>query len=382
MIHWHGLLDLHHFEDALDAVATEDAQDVVFCREKELRLTRIPLPPCSPPQLIVDAARFMPLGPKDEETPQTDHIVMFLRPRLIILCKELGILFRILFWLFPGIGLGLSNGSDVSKSDRITAEQNIDTSARHVGGNSDRAFATRLGDDLRFFLMIFGIENLMLDPKLLQVMAQYFRLLNGTRTHKDGLPFFMSGLDLAENRVQLAALRPIDFIVRILAPHWTVCGDLEDIQSVYFLELVCLREGRSCHPGQLAIHLEEVLDRDCCQCLALLADLEPFLCLDGLVQSFRVATPIHESTRELIDDDDFRVLNDVLAVLPEEDLCSDGVAQDLVIFGLILQELLLRNLCSVSEASQQIICGLDALVLFIIDVVRAGRSLHVSRSHV
>src|SRR5664280_2859229 len=385
MIHGHRLLDLHHFEDTLNTIATEDAQDVVFCREEELGLTRIPLPARPSPKLVVDAARLMTLGAKDKQASDADDIVMFLRPRLTVLCKELGVLFCVLFCvlfrLFLGVSLDTSNSSGVSKSHRIAAEQNIDTSARHVGGNSDRAFATRLGDDLSFLFVILGIENLMLDAELLQLMAQCFRFLDGTRTHKDGLSFLMPCLDLAEDRVQFAALGAVDFIVRILAPHWTVCGYLEDIKSVDFLELVCFCERRSCHPGQLVIHLEKVLDRDCCQRLALLAGLEPFLCLDGLVQPFRVATSIHESTRELIENDDFRVLDDVLAVLPEEDLCSDGVAKNLAIGGLLLQQLVFGNLGSTSKTGQQILGRIDCLVLLVVDVVGAGWCLIVTSGH-
>src|SRR5450756_759589 len=386
MIHGHRLLDLHHFEDPLDAVATEDAQDVVFCRKKELRFTGIPLPAGPPSQLVVDTARLMTLGPKDEETSQADDLIMFLRPRLTVLCKELGVLFRVLFCvlfrLFLGVSLDTSNSSGVSKSSGIAAEQNIDTSARHVGGNGNRASAACLGDDLRFFLVILGIENLMLDAKLLQIMAEPFGFLDGTCAYEDRLPFFMPGLDLAEKRVQFAALGAVDFIIRILAPHWTVRGYLEDIKSVDFLELVCFCERRSCHPGQLVIHLEKVLDRDCCQRLALLADLEPFLCLDGLVQPFRVATSIHESTRELIDNDDFRVLDDVLTVLPEEDLCSDGVAKNLAIGGLLLQQLVFGNLGSTSKTGQQILGRIDCLVLLVVDVVGAGWCLIVTSGHV
>src|SRR5450756_1767489 len=242
MIHRHRLLDLHHFEDTLDAVTTEDAQDVVFCREEELRLTRIPLPTRPPPELVVDTTRLMALGPKDEETSQADDLLMFLRPRLTVLCKELGVLFRVLFCvlfrLFLGVSLDTSNSSGVSKSSGIAAEQNIDTSARHVGGNGNRASAARLGDDLSFFFVIFGIENLMLDAKLLQLMAQPFGFLDGTRTHKDGLPLLVPGLDLAENRVQLAMLGLVDFVIGIVARQRTVCGDLEDIKSVDLLEFV------------------------------------------------------------------------------------------------------------------------------------------------
>src|SRR5664280_629253 len=371
MIHGHRLLDLHHFEDTLNTIATEDAQDVVFCREEELGLTRIPLPARPSPKLVVDAARLMTLGAKDKQASNADDIVMFLRARVAVVCEQLCILFR----LFLRVDLG------VCKSHRVSTQQNVDTSARHVGGNSDRAFATRLGDDLSFLFVILGIENLMLDAELLQLMAQCFRCLDGTRTHKDGLSFLMPCLDLAEDRVQFAALGAVDFIVRILAAHWTVCGYLEDIKSVDFLELVCFCERRSCHPGQLVIHLEKVLDRDCCQRLALLADLEPFLCLDGLVQPFRVATSIHESTRELIDNDDFRVLDDVLAVLPEEDLCSDGVAKNLAIGGLLLHQRVFGNLGSTSKTGQQILGRIDCLVLLVVDVVGAGWCLIVTSGH-
>ena len=44
VIHRHRLLDLHHLEDTLDAVAAEDTQNVVFGRQEELRFARIPLP--------------------------------------------------------------------------------------------------------------------------------------------------------------------------------------------------------------------------------------------------------------------------------------------------------------------------------------------------
>ena len=113
--------------------------------------------------------------------------------------------------------------------------------------------------------------------------------------------------------------------------------------------------------------------------LALLADLESFLRLDGLVQPFGVATPIHEPARELIHDNDFGVLDDVLAVLSEEDLCPDGVAKDLAIGGLLLQQLVLRNPGCMGKPGQQIVGRLDRLVLLFVDVVRAIWSLGVIR---
>ena len=119
----------------------------------------------------------MALGPEDKESSQADDVVMFFRTRLAVLCEQLGILFR----LFGRIGFGMSKGHG------IAAEQDVDTSARHVGGNSDRAFPTRLSDDLRFLLVILRVQHLMLDAKLLQLVAQHFGLLDGTCAHEHRL---------------------------------------------------------------------------------------------------------------------------------------------------------------------------------------------------
>src|ERR1700682_4310722 len=60
--------DAQHVHHALDAVATEDAHQVVVERQKEARGTWVSLPARTAAELIVDAAALMPLGRSEEYT--------------------------------------------------------------------------------------------------------------------------------------------------------------------------------------------------------------------------------------------------------------------------------------------------------------------------
>ncbi len=44
---------------------------------------------------------------------------------------------------------------------RVAAQQNVGSAAGHVGGNRDRAFASRLRDDEGFALVILGVQDLV-----------------------------------------------------------------------------------------------------------------------------------------------------------------------------------------------------------------------------
>ena len=51
---------------------------------------------------------------------------------------------------------------------RIAPKQNVSTAARHVGGDGDHILAARLSHDFRFTLVVFGVENHVLDSLFLQ----------------------------------------------------------------------------------------------------------------------------------------------------------------------------------------------------------------------
>ena len=77
-------------------------------------------------------------------------------------------------------------------------------------------------------------------------------------------------------------------------------------------------------PRQFLVHAEVVLEGDGGQGLVLALDFDVFLGFDGLMQAIRPAAAGHEASRELVDDDDFAVLDDVLDVALVEGVGLDG----------------------------------------------------------
>src|SRR3546814_8424508 len=58
---------------------------------------------------------------------------------------------------------------------------------RSVGRDRDPALAARLGDDMRFPLVITGVQHGMLDVARGEELGQKFRLLDGNRAHQHRL---------------------------------------------------------------------------------------------------------------------------------------------------------------------------------------------------
>ena len=50
-------------------------------------------------------------------------------------------------------------------------QDDIGPAARHVGGNGHCAALSRIGDNLRFRLVVFGVEDAVLDPFFLELAA-------------------------------------------------------------------------------------------------------------------------------------------------------------------------------------------------------------------
>ncbi len=70
----HGLVvrDLEAVHDVVDPVAGEQADEIVLAREVEARLAGIALPSGAAAELVVDAARLVPLRPEDVEAADVD----------------------------------------------------------------------------------------------------------------------------------------------------------------------------------------------------------------------------------------------------------------------------------------------------------------------
>ncbi len=157
----------------LDALAAEDAQQVVLERKKKARRSRVALAAGAPAQLVVDAPRFVALGAQDVQAAQRDHFVVLgaaLRGKLVVdgLPLVRGNLKNLSFLLEQhhvggrgrvcGIGADHGRRGDVGNREffvqailarhglGISAQQNVRAAAGHVGGNRDRALAPGLRD--------------------------------------------------------------------------------------------------------------------------------------------------------------------------------------------------------------------------------------------
>ena len=90
------------------------------------------------------------------------------------------------------------------------------------------------------------------------------------------------------------------------------------LELVDLVELFRLGQRGAGHAGELVVDAEEVLEGDRRQRHRLLLDADAFLCLDRLVQAVRPAAAGHRAARELVDDDDLAVADDVVLVpMPE-----------------------------------------------------------------
>ena len=94
--------------------------------------------------------------------------------------------------------------------------------------------------------------------------------------------------------------------------------DDDDIELVDLRELLGLGVRRAGHAGELVVLAEVVLERDGRERLVLTLDLDLLLRFDGLVQPVAPAPARHQAARELVDDHDLAVLDDVVHVALEQ----------------------------------------------------------------
>ena len=105
-------------EDLVDAVAREEAHEVVLGGEEEARLARVALAAGAAAQLVVDAARLVALGAEHVEAAELAHAL---------------------------------------------AELDVDAAAGHVGRDRDRAGLAGVRDDLGLALVLLRVEDVVRD---------------------------------------------------------------------------------------------------------------------------------------------------------------------------------------------------------------------------
>ena len=119
---------------------------------------------------------------------------------------------------------------------------------------------------------------------------------------------------LLDDGTVLALHGLVDGVRVVLALYRAVGGHTDDVQAVDLGELGGFGAGSTGHTGQLFVHTEVVLEGDGGQRLALGGDLHALLGFDGLMQTLVVPAADHQTSGELVHDDDLTVLDHIVNV--------------------------------------------------------------------
>ena len=297
-------------------VVAEDAHQVVFQRQEELRRAGIALAARAAAQLVVDAAALVALGADHVEAARLAHdlaVALDAGADLGLDPRELGLALGLVGELGGDLGLALAH-----QHLDVAAELDVGAAAGHVGGDGDGARPAGLGHDLRLLLVEAGVQHVVRDAGLLQLLRQRLGLLDRHRADQHRLVAGAALLDQLDDGARLVGERAVDLVVGVLAGDRHVGRDLDHLEPVDLAELGRLGHRRAGHAGQLGIHAEQVLEGDRGQRLVLALDLDLLLGLERLVQALGIAAAGHHAAGELVDDDDLAVLDDVVDVAREQ----------------------------------------------------------------
>ena len=368
---------LHHVHNALGA---EQAHDIVLHGQIKPRLAGVALTAGTAAQLVVDAARLVPLGADDEKPPCLPDKLC------LLVCLDLEALIRFgigrtgsqnfgILRLGEGIGLGDQFVGQALLAQLVlchvfgvAAQHDVGAAAGHVRRNGHGAQMARLRDDLGFFFMVLGVQDVVRDALALEHLRKKLGFFNGDRADQNRLALGVAFLDLGDDGTVFACLGLINNIGVVDTDDRFIRRDLDNVEIVNAGEFLLLGQRRAGHAGELVVQTEEILERDGGERLVFACDLDALFCLNGLMQTLVVAAAVHQTARELINDDDLPVLHDVVNVPFHETARTHGlidVVRERGVFH-VAQILHAEELLSLGNA---LLGEGDGVVLFDHDVI-------------
>ena len=135
-----------------------------------------------------------------------------------------------------------------------------------------------------------------------------------------GMGFFNRIADCPE----LLLLCLIYRILKVFPDDWHIGRNLDNVHSVDLAELFFFGQGGTRHTCLLLIFIEQILERDRCQRLALSFNLHMLFGLYRLMKSVRIAAARHDTPGKLIDDQHFVILNYIVLVFEHQIMGSEG----------------------------------------------------------
>jgi hypothetical protein len=270
----------------------------------------------------------------------------------------------------------------------LTAQTDVGAATSHVGRDrhvADGAAAvvlmllTGVGHDVRFALVLLGVEHLVIQAMLLgQPLAEGLAFLDAGGAHEHGSTRLGHFLDLVHDGVPLRLLGEEDQVVLVVADHRAVGGDADHVQPVDLHELGGFGDGGAGHAGQSVVELEEVLQGDGGQGLGFLLDLHAvprFLGFHRLVQAVRPLATDHQAPGEFINDHHFAVAHHILTILLVDRVGPQGVVDQVVPAHVVAHDIepgaddLLGFLHTGGRHGRLLLFALDHVVLQMLDLV-------------
>ena len=155
-------------------------------------------------------------------------------------------------------------------------------------------------------------------------------------------------------------------VFEIFSLNRTVGRDLYNVHSVNITELFFLSQGSTCHTALLLILVEQVLECNSCQCLALSSDLHMLFCFDRLMQSVRIPSSRHDTSGELIHDHNLSLLSHHVILIAEHQVMRTQRQNDVVLDLQILRICQVLDMEEVFYLLHTVFCQIDNL-FFLVD---------------
>ena len=201
---------------------------------------------------------------------------------------------------------------------QVAAQHDVGAAAGHVGGNGNRADLAGPGDDLRFLLVVLGVEHLVRDALFLEQPRHPLRGFDRRGADQHGLAAVVAILDVGQHGAVFLIHRQEYLVAHILARHRPVRGNDHHLQAVDRVQLEGFGVGGAGHAGQLVVQAKIILEGDGGEGLVFLLDRHLLLGFDRLVQALGPAPAGHQPPGEFIDDDDLAVVHHVVHVALEQ----------------------------------------------------------------
>ncbi len=163
----------------------------------------------------------------------------------------------------------------------------------------------------------------MLNAAFFQHFGKLFALLNGNGAYQNWLAGFMVFNNIVYYRIEFCFFCFINNIMQVFADHRLVGRNFNDIQFIDFAEFIFLRHSGTSHTGKFIVKTEVILEGDGCQRFAFTSDFNALFCFNCLVQTLIVTAAVHQTSGELIHNDDFAVLYYIVHIA-----CHDAAGLD------------------------------------------------------